>query len=147
MPDALAEVEPKVAYTQVAENTLTTEAEKGKKKSRLMKMVPLSLIKFHAFQKTGKGQAGATPPVVKKTKENLEGPCGLGCMVFPRCQRLNNIHCFLVFYCLLITSQGEPEWGWRSFWGGQPQGAVGLLTWQRRERDWREWGTPWGDPA
>ncbi|XP_032259437.1 solute carrier organic anion transporter family member 6A1 [Halichoerus grypus] len=106
MPDALAEVEPKVAYTQVAENTLTTEAEKGKKKSRLMKMVPLSLIKFHAFQKTGKGQAGATPPVVKKTKENLEGPCGLGCMVFPRCQRLNNIHCFLVFYCLLITSQG-----------------------------------------
>ncbi|XP_027461863.1 solute carrier organic anion transporter family member 6A1 isoform X3 [Zalophus californianus] len=106
MPDALAEVEPKAAQLQVAENTLTTEAEKGKKKPRFMKTVPLSLIKFHTFQKTEKGQAGATPPVVKKTKENLEGPWGLGRIVFPGCQRLNNIHCFLVFYCLLITSQG-----------------------------------------
>ncbi|XP_025722631.2 solute carrier organic anion transporter family member 6A1 isoform X4 [Callorhinus ursinus] len=106
MPDALAEVEPKAAQLQVAENTLITEAEKGKKKPRFMKTVPLSLIKFHTFQKTEKGQAGATPPVVKKTKENLEGPWGLGRIVFPGCQRLNNIHCFLVFYCLLITSQG-----------------------------------------
>ncbi|KAF3821860.1 hypothetical protein GH733_009902 [Mirounga leonina] len=106
MPDALAEVEPKVACTQAAETTLTPEAEKGKKKTRLLKTVPLSLIKFHAFQRTERGQAGATPAVVKKTKENLEAPCGLGCIVFPRCQRLNNIHCFLVFYCLLITSQG-----------------------------------------
>lgn len=118
MPDALAEVEPKAAQPQRGKNTLAVEAEKGKKKSRLLRTVPASLIKFGAFQNQNRenAQAGATPPVTKKTKENLEGPCGLGCIVIPSCQRLNNFHCFLFFYSLLITSQGEPEWGWRSLW-------------------------------
>lgn len=116
MADALAEVEPKAAQPQRGKNTLAVEAEKGKKKSRLLRTVPASLIKFRAFQNREKVQAGATPPVTKKTKENLEGPCGLGCIVIPSCQRLNNFHCFLFFYSLLITSQGEPGWGWRSLW-------------------------------
>uniref|UniRef100_A0A452UJ58 Solute carrier organic anion transporter family member 6A1 n=1 Tax=Ursus maritimus TaxID=29073 RepID=A0A452UJ58_URSMA len=106
MADALAEVEPKAAQPQRGKNTLAVEAEKGKKKSRLLRTVPASLIKFRAFQNREKVQAGATPPVTKKTKENLEGPCGLGCIVIPSCQRLNNFHCFLFFYSLLITSQG-----------------------------------------
>ena len=135
MPDALAEVEPEAAQPQVAENPLETEAHSGKKKPHLLKMVPTSLIKFHTLQK---GQAGITPPVTKKTKENLEGPCGLGCIVISSCQRFNNIHCFLVFFCLLITSQGEPERGRRSLWGGHARGALGWLTWQRQERDRQE---------
>ncbi|XP_048077067.1 solute carrier organic anion transporter family member 6A1 [Ursus arctos] len=106
MADALAEVEPKAAQPQRGKNTLAVEAEKGKKKSRLLRTVPASLIKLRAFQNREKVQAGATPPVTKKTKENLEGPCGLGCIVIPSCQRLNNFHCFLFFYSLLITSQG-----------------------------------------
>ncbi|XP_032191547.1 solute carrier organic anion transporter family member 6A1 isoform X1 [Mustela erminea] len=106
MPDALAEVEPKAAQPQVAENPLETEQAKRKKKPKLMKTVPSSLIKFSTFQKKEKGQAGATSPITKKPKENLEGPCGLGCIVISRCQRFNTLHCFVVFYCLLITSQG-----------------------------------------
>lgn len=125
MPDALAEVEPKAAQPQVAENPLETEQAKRKKKPKLLKMVPSSLIKFHTFQKKEKGQAGATSPITKKPKENLEGPCGLGCIVISRCQRFNTLHCFVVFFCLLITSQGELERGWRAFWGGQPRGRLG----------------------
>ncbi|XP_047586394.1 solute carrier organic anion transporter family member 6A1 isoform X1 [Lutra lutra] len=106
MPDALAEVEPKAAQPQVAENPLETEQAKRKKKPKLMKIFPTSLIKFHTFQNKEKGQAGATSPITKKPKENLEGPCGLGCIVISRCQRFNTLHCFQVFYGLLITSQG-----------------------------------------
>uniref|UniRef100_A0A8C7BSW4 Solute carrier organic anion transporter family member 6A1 n=1 Tax=Neovison vison TaxID=452646 RepID=A0A8C7BSW4_NEOVI len=83
-----------------------TEQAKRKKKPKLLKMVPSSLIKFHTFQKKEKGHAGATSPITKKPKENLEGPCGLGCIVISRCQRFNTLHCFVVFFCLLITSQG-----------------------------------------
>uniref|UniRef100_G3THK1 Solute carrier organic anion transporter family member n=1 Tax=Loxodonta africana TaxID=9785 RepID=G3THK1_LOXAF len=38
--------------------------------------------------------------------ENLEGPCALGCIVSACCQRFNNIRFFMIFYCILLISQG-----------------------------------------
>uniref|UniRef100_G3U8E9 Solute carrier organic anion transporter family member n=1 Tax=Loxodonta africana TaxID=9785 RepID=G3U8E9_LOXAF len=37
---------------------------------------------------------------------NLEGPCALGCIVSACCQRFNNIRFFMIFYCILLISQG-----------------------------------------
>lgn len=115
MQDALAEVEPEVAPAQLAENAQGEEDRKDQKRVWRIRTVPTSLIKFHAFQK-GRGQPEANLKKNRERNESLEGRCGLGCMVIPCCQRLNNIYCFMIFYCLLVTSQGEPEWEWLSFW-------------------------------
>ncbi|CAK7295821.1 Solute carrier organic anion transporter family member 6A1 [Vulpes lagopus] len=115
MQDALAEMEPEVAPAQLAENAQGKEDRKDKKRVWRIRTVPTSLLKFHAFQK-GRGQPEANLKKTRERNEGLEGRCGLGCMVIPCCQRLNNIYCFMIFYCLLVTSQGEPEWEWLSFW-------------------------------
>ncbi|XP_013967662.1 solute carrier organic anion transporter family member 6A1 isoform X3 [Canis lupus baileyi] len=105
MQDALAEVEPEVAPAQLAENAQGEEDRKDQKRVWRIRTVPTSLIKFHAFQK-GRGQPEANLKKNRERNESLEGRCGLGCMVIPCCQRLNNIYCFMIFYCLLVTSQG-----------------------------------------
>ncbi|XP_057576143.1 solute carrier organic anion transporter family member 6A1 [Hippopotamus amphibius kiboko] len=111
MHEALVEVEPQAAQAQPAENAMPSEAEAGRarKKNPLFRIFPAGLIKFRSFKKRERDQAGATPPSIKKVREkqeeSLEGPCGVGCMVFPCCQRFNNIRCFLIFFCILVTSQ------------------------------------------
>lgn len=128
MQDAVVEVEPEAALAEVSESPFAAEAGmagkagkagkakkagKDKKKNLKMRTVSTTLIKFHSFQKRGKDEEAEDKHAVsKKTRErneSLEGPCGLGCIVIPSCQRLNNIQCFLVFLCILVTSQGEPE--------------------------------------
>ena len=39
----------------------------------------------------------------------LEGPFGLGPLVFPSLQRFNNINFFMVSYCILSLAQGKLE--------------------------------------
>uniref|UniRef100_A0A8C6CF40 Kazal-like domain-containing protein n=1 Tax=Moschus moschiferus TaxID=68415 RepID=A0A8C6CF40_MOSMO len=39
-------------------------------------------------------------------KGSLEAPCGWGCLVIRWCQRFNNVRCFLIFFCILVTAQG-----------------------------------------
>ena len=117
MQEALVEVEPRAALAQPAENTVPSEAEAGKARGKYprFRIFTASLIKFGSFKKRERDQAGSTAPSIKKVreeqKESLEGPCGLGCMAFPRCQRFNNIRCFLIFFCILVTSQCKPEVG------------------------------------
>ncbi|XP_065729747.1 solute carrier organic anion transporter family member 6A1 [Phocoena phocoena] len=111
MQEALVEVEPRAALAQPAENTVPSEADAGKARGKnpLFRIFPANLIKFGSFKKRERDQAGSTPPSIKKVREkqeeSLEGPCGLGCMTFPRCQRFNNIRCFLIFFCILVISQ------------------------------------------
>ncbi|XP_073658049.1 solute carrier organic anion transporter family member 6A1 [Tursiops truncatus] len=124
MQEALVEVEPRAALAQPAENTVPSEAEAGKARGKnpLFRIFPANLIKFGRFRE--RDQAGSTPSSIKKVrekqKESLEGPCGLGCMTFPRCQRFNNIRCFLIFFCILVISQCKPD-------GGLGRGEVVLV--------------------
>uniref|UniRef100_A0A8C5XH31 Solute carrier organic anion transporter family member 6A1 n=1 Tax=Microcebus murinus TaxID=30608 RepID=A0A8C5XH31_MICMU len=54
---------------------------------------------FHQSQKALLKRAG-------KMEDGLEEPCGIGLVVIPCFQMFNNIRCFMVFYCILLLSQG-----------------------------------------
>ncbi|XP_055286351.1 solute carrier organic anion transporter family member 6A1 [Moschus berezovskii] len=75
-----------------------------------LRIVPFSLLKLGAFSKQGGGQAGAARRGAKTGlghgKGSLEAPCGWGCLVIRWCQRFNNVRCFLIFFCILVTAQG-----------------------------------------
>uniref|UniRef100_A0A8C8WXW8 Solute carrier organic anion transporter family member n=1 Tax=Panthera leo TaxID=9689 RepID=A0A8C8WXW8_PANLE len=106
MQDARVDMGPQASPAQISEDTLAEEAGNATKRT-----LPSGdgLIKFHGFPQQGNDQAVARPALRKKTregKESLERPCGLGCIVIPSCQRFNNIQCFLVFFCILVVSQG-----------------------------------------
>nr|XP_060491273.1 solute carrier organic anion transporter family member 6A1 isoform X6 [Panthera onca] len=106
MQDARVDMGPQASPAQLSEDTLAEEAGNATKRT-----LPSGdgLIKFHGFPQQGNDQAVARPALRKKTregKESLERPCGLGCIVIPSCQRFNNIQCFLVFFCILVVSQG-----------------------------------------
>ncbi|XP_004420583.1 PREDICTED: solute carrier organic anion transporter family member 6A1 [Ceratotherium simum simum] len=108
MEEALVEVEPKAAQAQPPESTAPGKAWKAKKRPLYLTAVPAGLIKLRNLPKT-RHRAGATPPATKKPRErneNLEGSCGWGCVLIPSCQRFNNMRCFLIFYGILVTSQG-----------------------------------------
>ncbi|XP_061280457.1 solute carrier organic anion transporter family member 6A1 isoform X1 [Bos javanicus] len=85
------------------------EAEKAGPKRPHLRIFPVSLLKLGAFSKQGGGQTGATRRGAKTglghRKGSLEGPCGWSCLVFPWCQRFNNVRCFLIFFCILVTAQ------------------------------------------
>ncbi|XP_060491269.2 solute carrier organic anion transporter family member 6A1 isoform X2 [Panthera onca] len=106
MQDARVDMGSQASPAQLSEDTLAEEAGNATKRT-----LPSGdgLIKFHGFPQQGNDQAVARPALRKKTregKESLERPCGLGCIVIPSCQRFNNIQCFLVFFCILVVSQG-----------------------------------------
>ncbi|XP_004678534.1 PREDICTED: solute carrier organic anion transporter family member 6A1 [Condylura cristata] len=105
--EELVEVEPPAAQALTSQDNLTVEKLDRKSPSYIM-TVASSLIRFYNIRK-GESQIGTTTKKPKKRKENLEPPCGLSCMAFPRCQRFNNIHCFLTIYCILVTSQVAHE--------------------------------------
>ncbi|XP_046523769.1 solute carrier organic anion transporter family member 6A1 [Equus quagga] len=108
MDKALVDAEPKAAQAQRPESTTPRESRKAKKRPQRLLTVPASLIKLRSFSKEG-NEVEAPLPARKKRrerKESSEGSCGWGCVVIPICQRFNNIYCFLIFYCILVTSQG-----------------------------------------
>ncbi|KAF4015383.1 hypothetical protein G4228_006831 [Cervus hanglu yarkandensis] len=88
---------------------LAVEAEKAGPRRPHLRIFPVSLLKLGAFSQQGGGQARATQhgskTEVGHRKGSLEGPCGWGCLVFPWCQRFNNVRCFLIFFCILVTAQ------------------------------------------
>nr|XP_019583552.1 PREDICTED: solute carrier organic anion transporter family member 6A1 [Rhinolophus sinicus] len=109
MQETLAEVEPRAARAQPTLAYVPGEKRKSRKKPWYLRMVPASLIRFHNAHKKKRGKAGVVIPIIQKPQEgyeNLEGACGLGSIVIPSFQRFNNIHCFLIFYCTLVFSQG-----------------------------------------
>uniref|UniRef100_A0A671ESW4 Solute carrier organic anion transporter family member n=1 Tax=Rhinolophus ferrumequinum TaxID=59479 RepID=A0A671ESW4_RHIFE len=109
MQEALAEVEPQAARAQPTVGAVPGEKKKSRKKPWYIKMVPASLIRFRNVLKKKRSKAGAVTPIIQKPPkgyENFEGPCGLGHIVIGSCQHFNNIHCFLIFYCTLVFSQG-----------------------------------------
>ncbi|EPQ07897.1 Solute carrier organic anion transporter family member 4C1 [Myotis brandtii] len=60
------------------------------------------------FKKPKRKKARAIAPLTKKPEEQnetLKEQRGLCCMVIPSCQRFNNIHCFLIFFYMLVVSQ------------------------------------------
>ncbi|XP_043769795.1 solute carrier organic anion transporter family member 6A1-like [Cervus elaphus] len=88
---------------------LAVEAEKAGTRRPHLRIFPVSLLKLGAFSQQGGGQARATQhgskTEVGHRKGSVEGPCGWGCLVFPWCQRFNNVRCFLIFFCILVTAQ------------------------------------------
>ncbi|XP_037385775.1 solute carrier organic anion transporter family member 6A1-like [Talpa occidentalis] len=100
MEGDLVEVEPQEAQVQSSQDNGALEKVDTKSSSYGM-TVANSLIRFSNLRKKG---ASTRKP--KKRQENLDPPCGLGSIIIPSWQRFNNVHCFLVFYCLLVISQG-----------------------------------------
>ncbi|XP_035875966.1 solute carrier organic anion transporter family member 6A1-like [Phyllostomus discolor] len=91
--------------TEARETREGKEARKVKKKSRYIRTLSFSKISFRKKRK----KARSPSSVVKNTgeqNENLEKLCSLGWIVIPSCQRFNNIRCFMVFFCILLISQG-----------------------------------------
>ena len=149
MPEALVKVEPQAMQAQPTGSTVPSEAmeageareagkateatearearkarkaRKARRKSQYIRVLSTSLIRFHRKRK----EARSLPSIIKTPGEqngNLE-PCGLGGIVIPSCQRFNNMRCFMIFFCILLVSQGEPEgarWGWA---GGGGRGGT-----------------------
>ncbi|KAG8505411.1 Solute carrier organic anion transporter family member 6A1, partial [Galemys pyrenaicus] len=107
MEEDLVEVEPQAAaQSQSTQENLSAVEEVSKKSPSFMMTIANSLIRFYNLRKKERGQVGTTKKKSKKEQEQLELPCRLGCIVIPCCQCFNNIRCFLLFYCILILSQG-----------------------------------------
>nr|XP_037841207.1 solute carrier organic anion transporter family member 6A1 isoform X2 [Chlorocebus sabaeus] len=87
------------------ESPKSSKSLKFEKKYRYLRLLPEALLRFGGFRKRNKDKSS----VSKKPGEldnSLEQPCGLGCLVSPCCECCNNIHCFMVFYCILVLCQG-----------------------------------------
>ncbi|XP_036888307.1 solute carrier organic anion transporter family member 6A1 [Sturnira hondurensis] len=81
------------------------ESRKSRQKSRYIRALSISMIKFGRKRK----KARSLPSKFKKPgeqNENLESLCGLGWKVIPSCPQFNNIRCFMVFFCMVLISQG-----------------------------------------
>ncbi|XP_073089563.1 solute carrier organic anion transporter family member 6A1 isoform X1 [Manis javanica] len=105
----IGDVEPTAAQARPAAGTWPRETWKARREPRGIRTFLISLTKLRSLRKRERHPSDPKAPISKKPgdlDEKLEGPCGLGCVVVPGCQRFNNIHCFLFFYCVLVTSQG-----------------------------------------
>uniref|UniRef100_A0A8C8ZMF7 Solute carrier organic anion transporter family member 6A1 n=1 Tax=Prolemur simus TaxID=1328070 RepID=A0A8C8ZMF7_PROSS len=83
------------------------KAEKAEKIPLYLTNLPTALIKFGGLQK--QKITNILPMTEKPPKREVsveEEPCALGPIVIPCCQVFNNIHCYMVFYCVLVLSQG-----------------------------------------
>ncbi|KAB0362430.1 hypothetical protein FD754_006586, partial [Muntiacus muntjak] len=111
MVQAPGQVQPQAEQAAPCEGTgpLVVEAEKAGPRRPHLRIFPLSLLKLGAFSQQRGGQAGTTQHGSKTEgghrRGSVEGPCGWGCLVFPWCQRFNNVRCFLIFFCILVTAQ------------------------------------------
>uniref|UniRef100_A0A2K6FIU7 Solute carrier organic anion transporter family member n=1 Tax=Propithecus coquereli TaxID=379532 RepID=A0A2K6FIU7_PROCO len=84
----------------------TRKAEKAERKPLYLTNLPTALIKFGGFQKKGKTETPHITQKPAKAEVGSEEPCGLGCIVIPCCQMFNDIRVYMVFYCVLVMSQG-----------------------------------------
>ncbi|XP_076995181.1 solute carrier organic anion transporter family member 6A1 [Tamandua tetradactyla] len=100
MEESLAAVEPSVAQKRAKKD----KSAKKKKKAKSRKLWHATASKVGIFKPDTGAEAGTK--VLREDKESLEGPCGCGCIVIPCCQRFNSVRCFMVFYCILLFSQG-----------------------------------------
>ncbi|XP_053423348.1 solute carrier organic anion transporter family member 6A1 [Nycticebus coucang] len=74
------------------------------KKPLYLTNLPTTLIKLGHLENKEKSQGRHHHP--QEWQFNPEEGCGLSCLVIPWCQRFNNIRCFMVFFCILLVSQG-----------------------------------------
>lgn len=108
MQDALAGMEPQASQAQRTESTVPGEAKKARKKLQYMRTAPANLVTLRSLLKKKRNKSAIAKRSGEQSKNSNE-VSGLGCVVIPNCQRFNNIHCFLIFYCTVMIAQGEPE--------------------------------------
>ncbi|XP_076405804.1 solute carrier organic anion transporter family member 6A1 isoform X2 [Peromyscus maniculatus bairdii] len=77
------------------------------KLSPFLTTIPTAMIKFSSLRKS-KMPVSSDTKKLPDTKQSdfLEGPFGLGSLVFPSLQRFNNINFFLSMYCTVVLAQG-----------------------------------------
>ncbi|XP_052605282.1 solute carrier organic anion transporter family member 6A1 [Peromyscus californicus insignis] len=77
------------------------------KVSPFLTTLPTAMIKFSSLRKSKMPVSSDTTKLPDaKRSDLLEGPFGLGSLVFPSLQRFNNINFFLSVYCIVVLAQG-----------------------------------------
>ncbi|XP_041911552.1 solute carrier organic anion transporter family member 6A1-like [Arvicola amphibius] len=96
-----------VAQAQEGDGKDKKETKKFNNLILYLTTVPRSLAKFKKLAGE-KRLASSRPPKISDPKyiASLEGPFGLGSLVFPAFQRFNNIDFFLFLYCLMTAAHG-----------------------------------------
>ncbi|XP_064334855.1 solute carrier organic anion transporter family member 6A1 [Camelus dromedarius] len=107
MQEDLAEVEPKASQAKPAEVRKPLQAREAGEENAGLRTVPASQAELQEKESNlSHTSPSSTKKVQEQQKESLEGLCGLGCVVIPRCPCFNNVRFFLVFFCILVISQG-----------------------------------------
>ncbi|XP_048187272.1 solute carrier organic anion transporter family member 6A1 [Perognathus longimembris pacificus] len=104
-PSAVSWEAPSVRTTSAI---ASEEASEVRRKPLYLTMIPAAMMKFSRSQKRKKktdSELAEEQPLGAEAKAAPE-TCGLGCIVLPCLQRLNNIRCFLALYCFLVLAQG-----------------------------------------
>ncbi|XP_040608705.1 solute carrier organic anion transporter family member 6A1 isoform X4 [Mesocricetus auratus] len=93
--------------TEARPDKVQQPSKAPRKIAPLLASFPTAMMKFTSFKKHKMPvSSNATKlPDVKKDA-SLEGPFGLGPLVFPNLQRFNNIKFFLTLYCMVVLAQG-----------------------------------------
>uniref|UniRef100_A0A8D2DHL0 Solute carrier organic anion transporter family member 6A1 n=1 Tax=Sciurus vulgaris TaxID=55149 RepID=A0A8D2DHL0_SCIVU len=96
------ETEPEKKTSQAQE---VINVPKQRKLAPVLAVLPLALMKFQKAPK--KKKVKSAPHKKQREPDDIEeGPCGIGCIVVPYCERFNDIRCFLFFFCILVMTQG-----------------------------------------
>ncbi|XP_008844712.1 solute carrier organic anion transporter family member 6A1 [Nannospalax galili] len=83
------------------------ESEGSRKIGPSLTTFPTAMMEFTSLQRRKRSDpASSNRASGPRQNTILEGPYGLGRLVFPALQRLNNIRFFMVLYCFLVLSQG-----------------------------------------
>ncbi|XP_039704283.1 solute carrier organic anion transporter family member 6A1 [Pteropus medius] len=98
-------MEPQASQAQRTESTVPGEAKKARKKLQYMRTAPANLVTLRSLLKKKRNKSAIAKRSGEQSKNSNE-VSGLGCVVIPNCQRFNNIHCFLIFYCTVMIAQG-----------------------------------------
>ncbi|XP_002714001.2 solute carrier organic anion transporter family member 6A1 isoform X1 [Oryctolagus cuniculus] len=100
---SVTHVEPK-ALAGRAKAEGARETPKPRKKPPYL--FPLSVMRLGNIEIRERERPPAPETLSEPEQSQEEGSCGLGCVSFPCCQRLNDIRCFMVIYFILASSQG-----------------------------------------
>ncbi|XP_077901260.1 solute carrier organic anion transporter family member 6A1 isoform X1 [Ictidomys tridecemlineatus] len=106
MKEAIENVETEVTVSSRRTSKDEEVETLGNRKniSPYLTMLPKAFMKFHRAPR--KKTAKSPPPKSPDSDHVKEGPCGIGCIVVPCCERFNSIRCFLFFFCMLLFTQG-----------------------------------------
>nr|XP_051709913.1 solute carrier organic anion transporter family member 6A1 isoform X3 [Oryctolagus cuniculus] len=99
---SVTHVEPK-ALAGRAKAEGARETPKPRKKPPYL--FPLSVMRLGNIEIRERERPPAPETLSEPEQSQEEGSCGLGCVSFPCCQRLNDIRCFMVIYFILASSQ------------------------------------------